>query len=98
LELAVAQEAVTRYGWEPYLHNPQLPHRLGRIRRPTLIVGGSMDRFVVAPKYFESFAGFIGDNAELSIIAGGGHRLEEEFPDELGRRMVAFARQGAGQD
>jgi pimeloyl-ACP methyl ester carboxylesterase len=98
LELAIAEEAVTRYGWEPYLHNPQLPHRLGRIRRPTLIVAGSDDRFVLAPGYYESYAALIGSNAEVAVIAGAGHRLDEEVPDELGRRVVGFVRQCTGQD
>ena len=52
LELAVAEEAVARYGWEPYLHNPQLRYRLARIGRPTLVVAGSADRFVLAPGYY----------------------------------------------
>ena len=100
LELAVAQEAVARYGWEPYLHNPQLRHRLARIGRPTLVVAGSADRFVLAPGYFESFAGLIGANAELAIIGGAGHRLEEEVPDTLARRVADFVHghHGSGQD
>jgi pimeloyl-ACP methyl ester carboxylesterase len=97
LELAVAQEAVTRYGWEPYLHNPQLPHRLARIRRPTLVVAGSDDRFVLVPSYYKSFTGLIGANAELAIIDGGGHRLEEEVPEALGPAVVGFVHACAGE-
>jgi pimeloyl-ACP methyl ester carboxylesterase len=90
LRLAEAQEAVTRYGWEPYLHNPQLPHRLRRIRRPTLVVAGGADRFVLAPGYYRRYAGLIGANAGLSVIDGAGHRLEEERPDELARIVQGF--------
>jgi pimeloyl-ACP methyl ester carboxylesterase len=93
LRLAVAQEAVTRYGWEPYLHNPQLAHRLARIRRPTLVVAGAADRFVLAPGYYQHYAGLIGANAELSVIDGTGHRVEEERPDELARIVLGFVEQ-----
>jgi pimeloyl-ACP methyl ester carboxylesterase len=99
LRLAAAQEAVARYGWEPYLHNPQLRHRLARIRLPVLVVAGGADRFVVAPGYYESYAGLIGPNAELSVIDGAGHRPEEETPDELARIVNGFVERrvrGAG--
>ena len=98
LALATAEEAVARYGWEPYLHNPKLRYRLARIKKPALVVAGSSDRFVVAPGYYESFTGFIGSHAELAVIDGGGHRLEEELPDELARRVAGFCQQHAGTD
>jgi pimeloyl-ACP methyl ester carboxylesterase len=96
--LATAEEAVARYGWEPYLHNPKLRYRLARIKKPALVIAGSDDRFVVAPDYYRSFAGFIGSGTEVAVMDGGGHRLEEELPDELARGVVAFCRQHVVED
>ena len=39
-------ETFTRFGWEPYLHNPKLKHRLHRIRIPTLFLWGTHDRIL----------------------------------------------------
>jgi pimeloyl-ACP methyl ester carboxylesterase len=90
LALATAQEAVTRFGWEPYMHNPQLRHRLARIHVPTLVVAGGNERFVLEPDYYAAFASAIGPNAELAVIAGAGHRVEEEAPEELCDVVVRF--------
>jgi pimeloyl-ACP methyl ester carboxylesterase len=90
LALATAQEAVTRFGWEPYLHNPQLPARLARIRRPTLVVNGDSDRFVLDPDYYSTFSGLIGDNARLVTLPGVGHRVDEEAPARLGELIADF--------
>jgi pimeloyl-ACP methyl ester carboxylesterase len=91
VQLATAQEAVARYGWEPYLHNPQLRHRLSRIRVPALVVAGAADRFVIAPGYYSHYAALIGAHAELSVIEGVGHRVEEEAPADLARIVSRFA-------
>lgn len=88
-ELATAQEAVARFAWEPYLHNPQLLHRLHRIDVATLIVVGTHDRFVLDGSYGETYAAAIGPNASVTRLPGG-HRLEEEAPDELAETIAGF--------
>jgi pimeloyl-ACP methyl ester carboxylesterase len=90
LELATAQEAVTRFAWEPYLHNPQLASRLARIRVPSLVINGAADAFVLEPGYFATFAGLIGDNATTRAIPGAGHRVEEEAPQQLAHEIATF--------
>ena len=40
------RESFARFGWEPYLHNPKLKHRLHRIKVPTLLVWGENDGIV----------------------------------------------------
>lgn len=90
VSLATAQEAVTRYGWEPYLHNPALPSRLHRITVPTLVVSGASDGFVLEDGYFDRYAAAIGDNARTAVVEAG-HRIEEEAPDALRDTIVAFA-------
>ncbi len=45
MELLLRQRmTLARLAWNPYLHNPKLARRLGRIRIPTLVVWGAMDR------------------------------------------------------
>ncbi len=61
LEIAKAEEAVARYCWSPYMHDPGLRHRLRRITAPTLVLSGSDDRFVLHPDYFETYARLIGE-------------------------------------
>jgi pimeloyl-ACP methyl ester carboxylesterase len=91
LELAKAEEAVARYVWQPYMHNPKLPDRLHRIDVPALVVGGDADRFVLEDGYVDAWAELIGVNASAVTIAGAGHRLDEEAPDQLARLVHEFA-------
>jgi pimeloyl-ACP methyl ester carboxylesterase len=92
LELTIAQEAFTRFGWEPYLHNPLLRHRLHRISCPTAIVHGAEDRFVADIDYYRRVAALLGGPSEVITVAGAGHRVEEEQPAELARRVVGYLR------
>ena len=83
LEIARAEEAVARYCWSPYMHDPGLRHRLRRITAPTLVLSGTNDRFVLRPDYFETYAELIGHGAAHRRIEHAGHSLEEERPDEV---------------
>src|SRR5205807_2391302 len=89
-QLAMAQEAVIRFGWQPYLHNPKLPHRLGRIDVPTLVVVGDNDRFVLEDRNGESIADRIGKHADVETIKAAGHRIEEEAPTALASAITRF--------
>jgi len=82
------QAAVARLAWHrPY--NPSLRRRLHMIECPTLVVWGSEDRFV-APAHGEMLAREIA-GARLEIIPEAGHALAIEKPEELARRVIAFA-------
>ena len=82
------QAAVARLAWHrPY--NPSLRRRLHMIECPTLVVWGSEDRFV-APAHGEMLAREIA-GARLEIVPGAGHGLAIEKPEELARRIAAFA-------
>lgn len=83
LEIATAEEAVARYCWSPYMHDPGLRHRLRRITAPTLVLSGSGDRFVLGPDYFETYARLIGEGATHRKIDGAGHSIEEEMPHDV---------------
>ncbi|MCD9623948.1 alpha/beta fold hydrolase [Rhabdothermincola salaria] len=92
LMLAEAQEAVARYAWEPYFHEPKLRHRLRRIAAPTLVVAGDADRFLLEGDIAERWAGAIGDAARAVTLPGVGHRIEEEVPGELAALVTDFLR------
>lgn len=90
VRLAHANEAVARHGWEPYLHDPKLAHRLRRLDLPTLIVTGGDDRFVLEPGFGERWVERIGPNARHVSIDAAGHRVEEEAPAQLAAIITEF--------
>jgi pimeloyl-ACP methyl ester carboxylesterase len=89
LEKAIADEAVARFCWQPFMHDPTLPGRLRRVRAPTLIVSGDRDRFVLNPGYYAGYASLIA-GASHEAIAGAGHRPEEEAAEATADRIVEF--------
>ena len=97
LEIARAEEAVARYCWSPYMHDPGLRHRLRRITAPTLVVSGTNDRFVLRPDYYETYARLIGEGATLRKIDGAGHNVEEEMPDAVVALVNEFVAPRAGR-
>lgn len=72
----------------PYLHNRLLRDRLGRYRGPALVLWGENDRLVPASHGEAYAAGLAG--AELRKIAGGGHSLVAERPDETAEIIGRF--------
>src|SRR5262249_17500562 len=40
------REALGRFAWQPYMHDPKLKNRLHRIRIPTLFLWGTHDRIL----------------------------------------------------
>jgi pimeloyl-ACP methyl ester carboxylesterase len=82
------REALGRYGWSPYLHNPKLKGRLHRIRIPTLVLWGTSDR-VLSEAYGRAYAGAIA-GARFEPIDKAGHFPHLEQPEEFARRVLAF--------
>lgn len=76
-----AISATAKLGWDPYLHNPKLRGRLGRVTAPTLVVAGAQDGLVPVA-HAETYAAEIPD-ARLEVIDGAAHWLPFEKPDEL---------------
>ena len=63
---------------EPYLHNPKLRNRLGRVSSPTIIVRGAQDTLVPAA-HSQSYAEEI-KGAKYKLLVGGSgmdHRVIE---------------------
>jgi pimeloyl-ACP methyl ester carboxylesterase len=87
--IARGRDAEVHYGWNPFMHNPQLRHWLHRIDVPTLILRGSEDR-VVLQQAHEAFRGLIPD-AELKLISNAGHHPHLEQPADVAGRIYQFA-------
>jgi pimeloyl-ACP methyl ester carboxylesterase len=83
------RESAALYLWEPYMHNPKLPHRLHRIDIPTLFLRGGSDG-VVSHTYAEAYCAAI-PGARLETIPEAGHFPELEQPRAVAQRIVAFA-------
>lgn len=90
LELLAAQRvALGFYTWEPYMHNPKLPHRLHRIDIPTLLIWGESDG-IVTPQYGQAFCDMI-PGASMVVIPKAGHAPQTEQPEEFVRHFLEFA-------
>ena len=84
------REMTFRIAWKPYMYNPTLPHLLGGVTTPTLVVWGRDDR-IVPLECGERFAKAL-PNARLHVIERAGHFLEMERPDELARLVTEFVK------
>jgi pimeloyl-ACP methyl ester carboxylesterase len=82
------REAVTRYCWKPYAHDPALPHLLRRLTVPALIVWGREDR-VVPVECAELFHAAI-PNSRLAVLDKCGHFPQFEKPAEFNREVLDF--------
>jgi pimeloyl-ACP methyl ester carboxylesterase len=89
--LAVARnrEALARYGWQPYMHDPKLRGRLHRIGAPALVLWGAADR-IVAADCGRAYAAAI-TGARFETIERAGHFPHIEAPEDFARRVLAFA-------
>ncbi len=76
-----AEAATAKIGWNPYLHNPKLAGRLGRITAPTLVVHAVRDG-IVPRAHAEMYAERI-PAARLSDVDNAAHLAVIERPDEL---------------
>jgi len=84
------REMTFRIAWKPYMYNPTLPHLLGGVTTPALVVWGRDDR-IVPLECGERFAKAL-PHARLEIVERAGHFVDMEQPDELARLVGAFVR------
>src|SRR5690606_19895706 len=81
-------EAVSLFGWSPYLYNPKLHLRLHRIKVPTVVLWGEDDR--LAPlDYGKHYAAQL-KQGRLETLAGCGHRIYVDNPDAAAATIVNF--------
>jgi pimeloyl-ACP methyl ester carboxylesterase len=86
------REMTFRIAWKPYMYNFTLPHLLGGITTPTLVVWGRDDRIVpleCGERYAKSLP-----RARLEVLDGAGHFLEMEKPRELAELVATFVNEG----
>ncbi len=87
-EIYRERAALARVAWNPYLYDPLLRRRLGRITVPTLLCWGEHDR--VAPRVCaDAWAKEI-PGAALRTFAGSGHVPHVEEPDAVAAAVVEF--------
>jgi len=82
------REMTFRIAWKPYMYNPTLPHLIGGLAVPSLVVWGRDDR-VVPLECGERYAKALG-RARLEVIDGAGHFVEMEKPDALAELVTRF--------
>jgi pimeloyl-ACP methyl ester carboxylesterase len=73
------------------MYNPALPHLLGGVKAPTLVVWGREDRIVpleCGEHYVKALP-----HARLAVIENAGHLVDMERPAELARAVIDFATQ-----
>ena len=87
-----AREGACVVSWRPYMHYPNLPHLLPRLKRlPTLIIWGREDSIVplsAGELYHSSIPG-----SKLVVIDKCGHRPEVEHPDRVVEVVSEFLAQ-----
>jgi pimeloyl-ACP methyl ester carboxylesterase len=84
----IAREMVFRTAWKPYMYSQTLPHLLGGVKAPALVVWGDDDRHVpksAGDAYVKAL-----HNARLETVAGCGHYVDMEKPDELAKLVSNF--------
>ena len=85
------REMTFRIAWKPYMYNPTLPHLLGGVTTPTLVVWGRQDRIVpleCGERYAKSMA-----RARLAIVEGAGHFVDMERGPELAKLVATFVKE-----
>lgn len=83
------REMTFRIAWKPYMYNPTLPHLLGGVKAPALVVWGRQDRIVpleCGERYVKGLR-----RARLAVVERAGHFAEMEQPDVVGKLITEFA-------
>jgi len=83
------REMTFRIAWKPYMYNPTLPHLLGGVQAPALIVWGRGDK-IVPLECGEAYARAL-PRSRLAVVPGSGHFVDMEQPEALARLIVEFA-------
>ena len=84
----IAREMSFRTAWKPYMYSQTLPHLLGGIRAPALVIWGDDDR-IVPLSAGQAYARALHD-ATFTTIPGCGHFAEMEKPDAVAKLVADF--------
>ena len=80
---------------DPYMHDPELLGRLGRVKIPVLVLWGDSDR-IFTPEYGRALAGAF-PHAQFTVIAEAGHLPQLEQPEATFGALDAFIRKNPGR-
>ena len=82
LDIALKNRHTTaRLGWEPRLHDPQLPKWLHRIDVPVQIIWGEQDR-ILPSKFVDTYKKLL-PRAQIHVIRNAGHLPHVEKAQEF---------------
>jgi pimeloyl-ACP methyl ester carboxylesterase len=84
----LCREMCFRIAWKPYMYSQTLPHLLGGVRAPALVVWGDDDK--VVPKSAGEHYATLLPKARLVTVRAAGHCVEMEQPDELATLVTSF--------
>jgi len=87
----LCREMSFRIAWKPYMYNQTLPHLLGGVRAPALVVWGEDDKIVpysAGQRYARALR-----EARLETVRGAGHFVDMEQPEALARLVIPFVEQ-----
>ncbi|WP_408636604.1 alpha/beta fold hydrolase [Novosphingobium aquimarinum] len=87
-------EALSLFGWTPYMSNPKLAERMHRIACPTLIVWGEDDALIRAG-YRKTFAAAL-PSARVEVVEDAGHCIHTDQSEALAALVREFAGGRAG--
>ena len=88
VEWDICREMNFRIAWKPYMYSQTLPHLLGAVKSPVLIVWGEEDK--VVPRSAADVWTSRLPNARLEIVKNCGHAVEMEKPEELMRLIASL--------
>ena len=88
VEWDLCREMCFRIAWKPYMYSQTLPHLLGGVHTPALVVWGDDDK-VVPKSAGERYAALL-PKARLVTVRAAGHCVEMEQPGELARLVSGF--------
>ncbi|MFO1159207.1 MAG: alpha/beta hydrolase [Reyranellaceae bacterium] len=84
----ICREMTFRIAWKPYMYSQTLPHLLGAVRAPSLVVWGDDDKVVpqsAGKRYVEALP-----NAKMEVVKNCGHCVDMEQPETLAKLIVDF--------
>ena len=72
----ICREMSFRIAWKPYMYSQTLPHLLGAVRVPSLVVWGEDDKLIPV-QHAEMWRRFI-PKADIKVFKGAGHLVLDE--------------------
>jgi pimeloyl-ACP methyl ester carboxylesterase len=87
----LCREMCFRIAWKPYMYSQTLPHLLGGVRAPALVVWGDDDR-IVPKSAGELYASSLRE-ARFETVRASGHCVDMEQPEALARLVTPFIEQ-----